>query len=152
VEDVTTSDLVYAAATIDCEGTIGIMVQREPSRNGGVLQFFYAIVSVTNTDSILTGWLQEMFGGNTGVRNRNENHKPSYYWNVSTSSAYAFIEQVFPYLKLKWQQAELALELRDRIELSNGKRLTSDEIEARMALKEAMNALNKKGVPIGRKR
>lgn len=141
-DDVTTSDLIYAAATIDCEGSIGIGMRKGRRKS----PYFHVRVQVGNTDSILTNWLCETFGGSTYVREfSNQRWKTNYNWYIDANQACDFLGWILPYMKLKWQQAELALKLEDAVKSYVGLTLSESEIEKRLALKEAVGILNKKG-------
>ena len=48
-------------------------------------------------------------------------------------------------MKLKWQQAEIAIELCDRVNSHRGE-LSESELDKRNALREAITILNKRGM------
>jgi len=137
-------ELAYAAATVDCDGTIGIRAQKpRGTRN---YPYYYIMVGVANTNSVLINWLHKSFGGSVYIKEyRNDSWKNLYMWSLSTQQAREFLVDILPYLKLKWEQAETAIELCDRI--SRGVSKLSDlELSERSALKEAVMILNKRGV------
>ena len=143
-ESVDVCDLIYAAAAIDCEGCIGIYTPRQSNGNSN---YFHIRVNVANTDSVLTNWMLETFGGSIASTHKGDKHKKTvYYWYVGAQQACDFLRCVLPYLKLKWEQAEIVLKLGKRMNTENNQPLSEEELEVRRTLREAIGILNKKGV------
>ena len=138
-------DLVYAAATIDCEGCIGIT---STQKRGVVNPSFVVRVSVTNTDFNLIDWLLDTFGGYYHpLPSKNPKHKDRYTWYIQHQGAVAFLALIQPYIKLKHKQVLIALEMQSLISEPFPYKLgiPADNLEKRLALKEAMSILNMKG-------
>lgn len=139
-----TEDLSYAAASIDCEGCIHIASYKGTR---SINTNYNPRVQIKITDRVLTDWFKQTFGGAThSQRAKRVGWKPSYIWCITCKQAYVFLREVLPFLKLKRGQAEVAMELQERIYQTSGKRLPDSELKARMALKESMHILNKRGV------
>ena len=102
----------YVAGIIDGEGTITISrgSKRKP------YTYWTMLVSVASTDRLTLERLKERYGGtltNRGMRvtpHPVQATRPAYGWQVSAVKAQACILDVLPYLKIKSQQAHIALE------------------------------------------
>lgn len=137
----TVADLAYTAGIVDGEGCVAINVSRNRSSN----ICYYPYVSVKNTDMVLTGWLLETFGGRVTYASGTNRHKATYTWRLYGRNAHNFLELTLPYLKLKWRQAEIALELQERIECKNVTALSQDETAVRAGLADEIHSLNRRG-------
>ena len=118
------SDMSYAAAMIDGEGTFSISRIRLV-RNGQVVpnQYQYQLrVTISNSSEILMKWLVEKLGGTyytqvnhaskQAVAAGQKHFMPCYRWNLlgGYKSIEKFILAVLPYLVIKDKQAKVALE------------------------------------------
>ena len=135
------TDIAYIAGIIDGEGCISLCVNkyRKPR------PFSYFIrVNVTNTNEWLCQWLKFALGG--GVYHHpdpNPKHKSRWQWVLSSNEALAALKLIYPYLRLKKPQAELAIKFQ---ESRQGKRMKKEELVLAEAQKILMNKLNKRGV------
>ena len=149
-------DVAYAAGIIDGEGTIGIteLLPNDRVRPNGtrvrksVQHRIYVAVSMT--DPTVPMWLHATFGGNIQyVPSRNPaRHKPSTRWSMSSERAAVFCTTVMPYLRVKRQQAGLAVEfyrkhLGRTFQGSSG--VPVSEVAARHSFVERINDLNRRG-------
>ncbi len=104
------TDLAYIAGIIDGEGSISIIHASPRRRNpGGEI---YAQVGVTNTNEWLIQWLHFNFGGGVNMEKagRNPLSKQNIWrWNLSHQKARTFLVLILPYLRIKRQEAELAI-------------------------------------------
>lgn len=94
------ADLPYFAGILDGEGTI------DPSRRR---------MCVTNTHRPLLDWIAERWGGCVNV-SRNYmtdgcKRKPKWCWTLSGRRAFVLLVQTRPYLLVKAERADEALEL-----------------------------------------
>lgn len=138
-------DLVYAAATIDCEGCIGIT---SAHKKGMINLSFVVRVQVTNTDFNLVDWLLDTFGGYIYyLPSKNPNHKDRYTWYIQHQAAADFLSLIQPYVKLKGKQLDIALEMQSLANSPFPRKLGMPPqiLGKRLVLKEAMAILNKKG-------
>lgn len=100
------TDLAYAAAIIDGEGSISCVITNERSRSLCIQ------VSVGMIDHEIPLWLAENFGGSTHrARRVKKHHRQLLRWTVSTQKSAAFLRQILPYLRAKKSQALTALEI-----------------------------------------
>jgi hypothetical protein len=132
-------DKAYAAATIDCEGWIGIVHGVGYNRKHEKYLRYACTVRVGTTSKDLTDWLQQTFGGGVYFRkSQKDEWKDQWYWVLGSAKlVIPFLTMILPHLKIKSAQANLALEY-----LAN-KQKNNPEWRAEMKLK--MHALNRKG-------
>ncbi len=145
--EVTTEELSYIAGFFDGEGDVGIIYTK--SSGWG---YYQMRVHVTNTDGIVPNRLKELFGGSISVRARcNPLHKVPYVWSASGNIASQFLYAIQPYLRQKWEHAEVALEFQrsQKNGSSSGcpinQRYTPEEVSYREFLYGEIRRLNRKG-------
>jgi len=137
IDDISVEDLAYVAGIVDGEGSISIYTVRNQ---------FYSKVSVANTDDILMNWLVERFGGGITHHQFKNSWKPLFTWQIYSQQAAEFLRLILPFLKLKWQQAEILIELENMKSTNYRFRpLTGAEYDKRNALREAARILNHRG-------
>ncbi len=136
------TDLAYAAGIIDGEGWIGI------GRKGGKRLDSYCRVTVGNTNEWLVKWLQVTFGGTISISNRNPaKWKRQYYWNLNEHETLDFLKVIYPYLRIKRPQAEIAIQFLEN-RFKNGlirSTISEKELAVEEATRIVMSSLNKKG-------
>lgn len=137
----------YTAGIIDGEGTITIANQ-----DG----YYYLRVNVTMSDKgyRVLDFLHREYGGMMGKeRPSSGNTRASKQWRVSNGDAARVINSVLNHLRLKREQALVALQLWDLIEeapkKSNGRTEWSDSMKASAeVLKRRIGELNARGVNV----
>lgn len=102
------TDLAYAAGVIDSDGSVG--VGRNKTKRPGVYRY-YANVRVSMKLDDVPLWFQSMFGGHLGRKKQKDNWPALYVWTLNCRPAADFLEQILPYLKLKYVRAAAAIEL-----------------------------------------
>jgi hypothetical protein len=135
--------LAYTAGIIDGEGNIGIYANNS---NGNPVYRMRVRVSNTNTKIIF--WLKDLYGGSTGVNKVKSGHnwKPAWYWTISCNTALGFLEQIYPYLILKKEQAEIAIRYQKSKRKRLGRKFNESELAVGQAERILMQKLNKRGV------
>lgn len=109
----TKEDWVYAAATIDCEGCVGLSRSTNYNRKREKYYAFCPYVIVGNTNKLLIDWLRDTFGfGYVQKRKRKpKKHKEVWLWRLGNKGDITyFLSGVLPYLKMKNKQAEVLTE------------------------------------------
>lgn len=102
-------DLSYAAGIIDGEGCITIQKSNSSTCISGYIYSLSVLVRMTDFEIPL--WFNEMFGGSFGIARKAEgNRKTVYRWAIRSQEASEFLDSIFPYLKSKQSQAEVAIE------------------------------------------
>jgi len=129
------TDLAYVAGIIDGEGWIGIYTANKIYRLN---------VGVSNTNEWLVRWLEFAFGGHMHVLPvRHPNAKLQYDWQMCGRKAAEFLTLIYPYLRIKRYQAEIALDYQ------KAKRHYGHMSDKESAIAEAqrilMASLNKRG-------
>lgn len=138
--------LAYAAGVFDGEGTVGIRCGHYNKNRGRI--HHSVTVAITSTDRALIDWLIEHFGGNAGANhaeNAARNYKDAWKWTLLAKHAEAFLKAVRPFLIIKGQQADVALELRADLGDGTNTPLTEEVFARREALKQEMHRLNARG-------
>lgn len=148
-------DIRYAAGLFDGEGYIRVSIWKKPNSIHTRYQIFGGI-NMCHRPVIEA--LHEKFGGNMPDPGRriSSRHRPLWTWNISSQIAADFLRKVLPYLIVKREEAELALELQANIDefrykLGNQHWLHSDReaIFARRAeIAEQMKALKRRSYPL----
>jgi len=136
----TTIDWARLAAYIDGEGCISLARHRNV--------YMAVRVTIFNTDKRLIEWLGEHFGGHVVVRrSKNIRHKTGYGWCVSSKAAAYVIRNCHPYLILKKEQANVALDFISTISnaISNNADLVHERRNIRDNMLSEMHRLNCKG-------
>jgi hypothetical protein len=147
--DVSDTDAAYMAGLIDGEGTIGII--RYKGKSYGTL------LAITNTHQGVLEWCHEKFGG---TRNRvtrktirpQDGWSTPYMWQANSHRVKAVLVHCLPYLKIKKDQAILAIEFVDRMAQSPyhgaSNPIPPEELEIRADYKRRLSLLNNpNGVP-----
>lgn len=147
------TDMAYAAAMLDGEGTFSISRIRLV-RNGKVVpnQYQYQLrVTISNCSLVLMKWLVDKLGGTyytqvnhaskKAVANGQKYFTPCYRWNLlgGYKSIELFLLAVLPYLVIKVEQAKVALEFTRNFE--------KQDVELRDNLWQKMGSLNRGSRP-----
>lgn len=120
------------------------------TRGGAGAETIVARVEVSNTDIRMIRWLKANFGGNILWSNRKHTlsgkWKPLYRISYAGHSVEKILGFALPYLQIKREQAELALELRSRVGKSGTRPIPESEWRYRQTLCDECKKLNKRGV------
>jgi hypothetical protein len=149
-------DIRYIAGLFDADGLVRVQVWAKPN-SSHVRYQVKAAVGMTHRPIIEQ--LHARFDGSLHLNRpdkKNKNHRPVFVWNVASQKAAVFLQAVLPYLVVKREQAELALQLQasiDKWKHKLGHRYgfheQRDEIFAeRKRLAEKISALKKQSFPI----
>jgi hypothetical protein len=127
--DIAPLDAAYLAGIIDGEGSI-MIYWRE---SGAFIK-----LQVTNTSMTLLNWLVTVTGvGNVHLHKRaTETHHETHQWITTAAGAATVLAQIRPYLRVKPEQADLAMETYERLKVPALKadRTWQSEYRARMQL------------------
>jgi hypothetical protein len=140
----------YLAGAVDADGfiSIGRKVGYRRKKDGRTVTYYVVKIGLSETSPIIPDLLQSMFPAWRGEHQpKNPLHKRWHIWQATNHKAKEPLERLLPYLRLKGQQAQLALDLIDLMARQNSGRfmakpLTVDEEAARAALYEAVTTLN----------
>jgi len=141
----TVYDWCRLAAFIDGEGSVQINPYNKRPKGA----IFQIRVLITNTNPALPLWITETFGGHVITRDfKNPKWKLSYCWSCTAARAAWILHNCLPWFLLKKTQAELLLEMQDRIDKTvqgRGRIVPDAERSYRSVIHEQVKALNSKG-------
>lgn len=125
-------EAAYAAGIVDGEGCIAVYFNKK--RN-----VYYGYLQISNTDKNLIDWLRTTFPGNRKlyICNSKPNHKQAWIAGWGGSGAEDFLTQIYPYLIVKKEQANLFLKFRNTIYTAS--------VEEKQELERQFRLLNKRG-------
>lgn len=104
--------LAYVAGLLDGEGSIVIGVSKPSASRGNIAPSHWLQVGITNTDRGLIDWLLLTFGGHVSDNSHSPSRKkqrPCWAWRIMGNQAKTFLETLHPYLRIKREQAEIAI-------------------------------------------
>ena len=132
------SDKIYAAGFFDGEGHLHISV--------GVTKYGYMAsymkVGISNTNLLVLEWLQVNWSGNIHKKKKKENRKQSYQWTAISHVAVDFLSDVFPYLKVKQEEAKICLEFQNHLSTKQRNiHVDIDELNRRLILRNQLDGV-----------
>jgi hypothetical protein len=128
--DISIEDLQYAAGFFDGDGCIQLE-EKSNQKNTFVVN-----VRITNTNREVLDWFKARFNGHIGIQPPNRNvktNKKCWYWKCESRIANTFLKTVIPFLVLKREQAQIAIDFQSRVK-RGANRLTHEEIEIRRGM------------------
>ncbi len=138
----------YLAGLLDGEGSIGI--RRIRSRHTGMCTCFTLVLQMSLTHMKTVQDVHRDWGGVLYKQNgRKANHKPSLKWTVYGNKAAKVITAVQPFLRVKTEQAVVAVRFQSRMNENNrwgAKGMPPNELSFRESHYQEMRKLNKRGV------
>lgn len=107
-------DAIYLAGFFDGEGYIGI--DRHLAGGRYKTDRYTLSIAITNTHEGVLRWVVNTFGGCLCDQIRgNPNHARTWHWYASSVEAGYLLKAMLPFLLVKRNQAEKAIEFQDRI-------------------------------------
>ena len=136
-------DVIYIAGLFDGDGCITIRMNRPTSTSKHKSTLFSLVVKVTMCDKKTIKYLHDAFKvghfrKNTG-KEYNKSRSDAWSWTVMSRNALFVIKKLYPYLRTKKSEADVALEFeqvmngrsgraRTNIELTNKRRLLYERL------------------------
>ena len=111
MENLTVADLAWTAGIIDGEGSIFVMTQKRKDRERDTN--YVLRVSVQSTDPFMTAELKKMFldGAEFSVQRDNRPEcSDTMKWQINGRRAAKFLRSILPFMRVKAEQAKLAIE------------------------------------------
>ena len=130
------TDLAYLASIMDGEGCILIRKQKYKGMHFGF--YYQLVISISNTNEWLVNWVKFTFGGTIYAHRKPFGYKTVYQWSARANKAKILLEAIFPYLRIKRPQAEVALLFQSTRQHNSGGKIKSEEA---VALDEAQRIL-----------
>jgi hypothetical protein len=133
------TDLAWAAGFIDGEGCVSI-VQRWTGACSTKKSYRYYQLNINvpqiNKDPLLK--LQKMFGGQIQAIKPTGPRRQSFVWTIHAALAGRMLSMLVPYLIVKKNEAELALQYQNDVKPRGQGRLTDWDWAERQAIAEAL--------------
>ena len=109
--------LAYLAGLFDGEGCIRINKSYHSPRGNRFRRYQYQIqCTVSNTNPTAVRLFEKYFSGSVHVHSLgSENHKTTWTWSVGALKATKFLKKTIPFLRLKKDEAKLALKFRKTV-------------------------------------
>ncbi len=124
------------AGFFDGEGSINISCRKRKTFNAE----HTLRVAIGQKDGATLDWIVDNFGGNVCIVRRDG----SFFWYCSNKKAYDFIKIIYPFLKYKKPQAEIALTFYSKMPLNKErKRISMEEVERRERIRNELKRLHK---------
>lgn len=121
------TELAYAAGIIDGEGCITITKSVTKYIKRRCLNPQYQLrIAVVMADPEVCKWLNKRWPGCLKILNPakyNPKAKPTFNWSISAQKAKFFLEQIYPFLKIKKRQALIGIEFQKNCIQRAGKRI-----------------------------
>lgn len=111
--DVSSSDIAYLAAFFDGEGSVKISMKKSRERGGNGFPLYTMTAIILNSDYPILLRYQSLFSGSLVPARAASTHKPIWQWHIGGDTAQAFLKMLLPHLKIKREQAQLAIEFQD---------------------------------------
>lgn len=135
--------LAYLAGLFDGEGSIVICCSS--GKKNRIASSYWLQVGITNTDRELIDWLYDTFGGHISDNSHSPSYKrqrPCWAWRVTTREAGRFLKSIYPYLRIKKNQAEIAIEFQEHMSsFAGNKALSKETLEMREGYRSQLRAL-----------
>ncbi len=135
-------DAAYIAGFLDGEGCISLGRVHCYDKNANTT--YLLRVQICNTSPGVMDWiaLKVGYANVCKKKKRNEHYKDIWVWGLSGRRAIDLLEQLYPYLKVKKLQAEVAFEFSKTIAYPGQSKLDDKVLIFRKGLKQRMSALN----------
>ncbi len=145
--------LIYIAGFFDGEGCIGLYGY--PPNRGLTSHNIRLMVSVSNTKREVLDGLKTNFGGGVTLMSKSKTSikwKKCYQWRVTGKQAETFLKSIYPFMRVRKPQAEVALKYRETVRdiyhhETLGKPMDLGIIEKRRGYYNRMKQLNFRGIP-----
>ena len=138
-------DAAYIAGLLDGEGNISLLRNhsKNPNRKNRTPSYVLRL-SINNTFPGIVEWVQMKVGhGRVYLENRSaSSRKQSYRWSITGRRCLGFLREVYPYLKIKKLQAEVAFTYGRTISYSGHCKLNEEVIVFRDELRRQIIDLN----------
>jgi len=112
---VTNEAIAYLAGLFDGEGSINIF--KQSNKKDRINSGYFLEISIGNTHKGVLQWVLENFGGrltHNAEQYTKRNHR-TWRWRASSNEACAVLKILLPYLIVKREQAQLAIEFQEHI-------------------------------------
>lgn len=145
-----TETLAYAAGLFDGEGNIVINVTHPTERNQITAPHHQLFIRIKITDHPIVEWLKDNFGGlitDSSHQPSRVHNRPTWVWCAHGAGGGEFLSAAYPYLRIKQQQAAIALEFLAHKKryprwTHSPNRLSEEVLAQREAYRQQINSLH----------
>ncbi len=139
------TEKAYFAGLFDGEGSISTRKHIKNKRS-----YYYVFIHLGNTHYPTMEFIYKKFGGTMYMaKKRNAQHKNFWRWATYTKGAKYFLEAVMPFLRIKKEQARLAVILQNHLTFQKKGRgliylLSKKELKLRESIRNKIHRFNKR--------
>ena len=127
-------ELAYIAGIFDGEGSIGIRKQKG--------RYYQLAIALGMTNEYIPNLLMFSFGGTVYKDIRPDPCQVFWVWHIASRKANVFLEAILPYLKLKRNEAELAIKFQRAFCYNyTGGKLSDEQLAVREAQRILMSEM-----------
>jgi len=143
-------DLIYLAGFFDGEGNVCIAkhFRGELDRQKNPSYKLQIVIGSTDRSVLLEFHEKTQLGNICIQRPSYKNAKALYRWQMGSRNAKEFLEALLPYLRIKRQQAELAIAFQNYQDSKYkvfGEECSTEDIQLKEAIKKTISELNQRG-------
>ena len=138
--------IAYAAGFFDGEGSISTTIKKKIRTETGKMRVISQFrIAVSQTDPRPLSILKQLWSGRIRPIKRDDKlyYKPKFTWRISGNRVVLALTEMLPYLIVKREQAELALELR-KLMGHVGIKISSEIFDRRLELSNEIVKLKHK--------
>ncbi len=119
------TDKAYLGGLIDGEGSIII----RHNHGHGNIRGLSLVIQVALASKPVLDWAKSLYGGQvyTYKDNRNENWKEITHWHICSREALALLLDTQPYMRVKGEEASVAIDFQKTKSSRRSRRLTDEE-------------------------
>ncbi len=142
INELSETDAAYIAGFLDGEGSICLQSNHTNDLNRSTS--YHLRVTITNTFPGIIDWLAFTVGyGNVHARKIYPGaNKQGWDWSINGRRAINLLKQLYPFLKVKRLQAEVAFKFAETLSFPGQNRLSAEVIDIRERLREKLSILN----------
>lgn len=131
LRNISVENIIYISGLFDGEGSINV------HRSGD--KKLWLQITITNTHYETLKWISNICGGTIRSSGGKKKYKPVFSWQASSWMAYSLLKIMLPYLKIKKEQALIAINYQE-LKIENPNR-TDERLTKENKLKETLQSL-----------
>ncbi len=138
------TDKAYLAGLVDGEGSIII---RKNLGNGNI-RGLSLIVQVALSNLEVLEWAKTLYGGTINVYKdkRDVDWKDIAHWHISSRQAMALLLDIKPYMHVKADEAQIAIEFQGSKSSRRTRGLTDEEVALETSQRDLLKSLKRRGI------
>jgi len=138
------TDIAYMAGIFDGEGCIAIHDRKYARKDGTIATHAYAEINFANTNEWVVRHFLFNFGGNVYLRKKQTGStQPIWAWQICSKASITPLKILLPFLKIKHEQAKIALAFQTQKNPTNRQPLSILQEEEQSSIKRRISFLNR---------